>query len=298
MVNEEINKRFRGHDTLKAKIPPRFHPNLERDYLRTVDAYTELTKQTLKKYMPVIKEAIKEQEKANEGYRADAEKKPLYMVINDTLEAMKADLTRRLKKFKLTEKLKKLANLMFGVVTQDWHDLVLATLGIDIYDDYYKGEFYQRIVPQWIDLNVGLIKTIPQDELDIMKEQILNTFYVGGTNKTLAAEIEKVYHTGKYRARFLARDQMAKLNGQINKEQQQDAGVTEYIWRTVGDERVRESHKKLNGRKFSWSNPPIVDDKTQRRCAPMEDYQCRCVPIPVFNKNVTLPVAGRKELNG
>ena len=90
---------------------------------------------------------------------------------------------------------------------------------------------------------------------------------------------------------MLARDQIAKLNGDITQQQQQDAGVVEYVWSTSGDSRVRPSHAALNHKRFRWDDPPVVDEKTGRRCHPGKDYQCRCCALPVFNiKTVDLPV--------
>lgn len=66
-------------------------------------------------------------------------------------------------------------------------------------------------------------------------------------------------------------------------KQQQDAGVQEYIWSDSGDSRVRSGHHRLNGKKFRWDDPPVVDERTGRRCHPGEDFQCRCVAIPVFD---------------
>ncbi|MDR1706162.1 MAG: hypothetical protein LBS19_15970 [Clostridiales bacterium] len=54
---------------------------------------------------------------------------------------------------------------------------------------------------------------------------------------------------------------------------------------------------ELNGKKFSWSDPPVVDGRSGRRCHPGQDYQCRCAALPVFNlPELDLPWDG-KELN-
>ena len=77
-----------------------------------------------------------------------------------------------------------------------------------------------------------------------------------------------------------------------SQELMRDAGVEEYIWSTSGDSRVRESHKKLNGKRFRWDDPPVVDEKTGRRCHPGEDYECRCVALAVFDfDTIDLPIA-------
>ena len=104
----------------------------------------------------------------------------------------------------------------------------------------------------------------------------------------MTREIQDAYHRTKRHARLLARDQTAKLNGQLTEAQQRDAGVNEYVWSTCGDSRVRDSHRRLHGKRFSWDNPPEVTPG--RRLHPGQDYQCRCVALPVFNlEGIELP---------
>lgn len=77
------------------------------------------------------------------------------------------------------------------------------------------------------------------------------------------------------RAELIARDQTLKLNGAITQIRQEAAGVEEYIWSTSLDERVRDSHRVLEGQRFAWSSPPEPGH-------PGQDYQCRCVALPVI----------------
>ena len=77
------------------------------------------------------------------------------------------------------------------------------------------------------------------------------------------------------RAELIARDQTLKLNGAITKARQTSAGVNSYTWNTSHDDRVRESHAALDGQIISWDAPPEAGH-------PGEDFQCRCVPIPVI----------------
>jgi SPP1 gp7 family putative phage head morphogenesis protein len=81
------------------------------------------------------------------------------------------------------------------------------------------------------------------------------------------------------RAELIARDQTSKLNAALNEERQTAAGVAEYVWSTSKDERVRESHKELEGETFSWSSPPIIDGEPLN---PGEDICCRCIAVPVI----------------
>jgi SPP1 gp7 family putative phage head morphogenesis protein len=49
--------------------------------------------------------------------------------------------------------------------------------------------------------------------------------------------------------------------------------ATHYVWRTVGDERVRLSHAANDGRMFAWDEPPATGH-------PGEDFGCRCRAEP------------------
>lgn len=77
------------------------------------------------------------------------------------------------------------------------------------------------------------------------------------------------------RAELIARDQTLKLNGDITQARQENAGVTSYVWSTSHDERVRDTHAELDGQEFDWASPPEPGH-------PGDDYQCRCVALPVI----------------
>ena len=72
----------------------------------------------------------------------------------------------------------------------------------------------------------------------------------------------------------------------------EEVGIDNYIWSTSHDSRVRHDHRELQGKVFSFSNPPITDKATGARNNPGEDFGCRCVAIPVMPEREVL----RKEL--
>ena len=198
-------------------------------------------------------------------------------------------LLSKIEGFGLRRRLENLANLIRKLTVKEWKKAIHATLAIDIREDYYLGDFYLEQLLKWVQENVDLIKTIPHDSLSQMRDIVYDGFVNGKTTTRMMKEIQRVYAVSKSRARFIARDQVAKLNGQIQRAQQMDAGIEEYIWSTVGDERVRDSHKALNGKKFSWAEAPINSDG--RACHPGQDYNCRCIGRPVFKRDtLNLPV--------
>ncbi len=96
------------------------------------------------------------------------------------------------------------------------------------------------------------------------------------------------------KAKFLAKQETSLLVSKYREERYTRAGLKRYKWLTSEDSRVRptayarahgdasNNHRILNGKIFSWDEPPIVDSATGRRCNPGEDYGCRCVAVPII----------------
>jgi SPP1 gp7 family putative phage head morphogenesis protein len=108
----------------------------------------------------------------------------------------------------------------------------------------------------------------------------------GASNKAIADALAQEFGFGLRRAAFIARDQASKWNGELNRFRQQDAGVTEYVWSTSGDERVRgnpdgkypnakPSHWAREGKTFRWNKPPEDGH-------PGIAINCRCVAKAVI----------------
>jgi SPP1 gp7 family putative phage head morphogenesis protein len=141
--------------------------------------------------------------------------------------------------------------------------------------------------------NVQLITSIQADLLDQVSTIVDEAWSSGARVEDLSDKLEERFEVSKSRADLIARDQVLKLNAKITKARQTSAGVTEYIWTTSGDERVRgnpngkypnsdRDHFSLDGKRFRWVAPPVVNQKTGETAHPGEDYQCRCVAMPVI----------------
>ena len=283
LVLSQIEKKFGDKEELPSRYLPKIPASAEREYVRLATAYMQIVKEELEENLPKIKE-IYWTELANdrkENMRQDGAT-DFMLKITELFNKLVNRIILRTEGFGLRRKLENIANITRKLTVKEWKKAVHATLGINILEDYYSGEFFKEMLDVWIDYNVGLIKTIPQDSLDKMREVIYDGFTKGRLTKDIAKDIQHIYGVSKNRAKFIARDQIAKLNGQIQRAQQMDAGIEEYIWSTSGDERVRQSHKELNGKKCRWDDPPENSDG--RKCHPGEDYNCRCVGRPVFKK--------------
>lgn len=131
----------------------------------------------------------------------------------------------------------------------------------------------QHIKNENIALVENAARVYAQDVRDIFSDP--NT--LGMSVDELKKKLLERGNVNDSRAELIARDQTLKLNGALNEKRQKDAGVTEYVWSTSKDDRVREEHRELDGQTFSWSNPPEPGH-------PGEDFQCRCVALPVVTE--------------
>ena len=280
-----IKPRFHGHSILKCKTDLRYPESAEREYIRMMDAFMGLVNDVMKKHMP---KAIGKIRLDSSDDDKEIDTAAMLSALDAAFLAMEKDLVELVTKFGLRKKLESFANMNRKLTIREWKRAVKATLGIDIMEDYYNGEFFKRALEEWIDHNIGLIVTMPQSSLGQMKDIVREGFLTGKRTKDITKEIQDTYHRTKRHAQLLARDQTAKLNGQLTEAQQRDAGVSEYVWSTCGDSRVRKSHHKLHGKRYSWNDPPEVTPG--RHLHPGQDYQCRCRALPVFNlEGVELP---------
>ena len=286
-VREAVKAAFRGHKRRICKTKPIYPQSVEREFQRLTDAYMKLLKAELQKHLPEIRAAAQ----AEAGQRHDGIN-DLIAFIQQLFVEIREALEQSISAFGLRRKVERMAHMTRKLSIKEWKRAVHAVLGIDIFEDYYMGEFYQESIARWVEANVSLISTIPQNTLDKMENIVLDGFRNGRPTSSIMKEIQKTYSVSKAHARLIARDQIAKLNGELSRQQQLDAGVKEYIWSDSRDGRVRDSHRSLNGKRFSWNEPPIVDIKRGRRCHPGQDFQCRCVALPVFDiDTLDLPIS-------
>ena len=123
----------------------------------------------------------------------------------------------------------------------------------------------------YLDNSIARIK----GEEELIKRRILQKIIDYAMNRTATLEltdlVKETYESTDHLARLFARDQMQRFNKACTLSTFRSAGVTKVKWVTVGDVRVRKSHKELNGKIFDVMNLPVEVD----------DYNCRCGLVPV-----------------
>lgn len=127
------------------------------------------------------------------------------------------------------------------------------------------------------------IQKFAEETIKDLREKTEENATAGYRFDKLAAEIQDRYKISETKAKFLARQETSLFMAEFRKNRFSEAGITRYIWRDSGKPCVRPDHKRLNGRTFFYSDPPIVDRASGRRGNPGQDYGCQCIDEPVLD---------------
>lgn len=165
----------------------------------------------------------------------------------------------------------------------------LATVEVPL---FLSEDQKQRIIEDY-NQNMSLnIKNWESEQVQRLRNMLTKGVEQGFGKETLKELIEREWKVSANKANFLARQETSLFVSKFRREQSIRAGVNRYKWSTSLDERVRPedgsiytqgpNHKRLHGKIFEYGNPPIVDTKKGRKAEPGEDFNCRCVAIPVL----------------
>lgn len=163
------------------------------------------------------------------------------------------------------------------VTKEQWAKQAKAAVGVDLSD---VEPNLTSTIKRFKDEHSGLIKSMAEDKVARLRRLLDDN--PNARVETIRDRILAEGDVTKRQAALIARDQVLKLNSAVTQKRHEAAGVTKYIWRTSGDGDVRPAHKALDGKTFTYDDPPVVDRKSGRRCRPGEDYQCRCTMEPVI----------------
>ena len=126
------------------------------------------------------------------------------------------------------------------------------------------------------------IKGWTEESIIRLRKRMQKNAFQGYRASSFVKEIEHDFQMSHTKAKFLARQETSLLMSQFREERYKSVGVQKYRWSTSGDQRVRPYHNRLNGKIFTWDNPPIVDEYGHR-AHPGQDFGCRCIAIPIID---------------
>lgn len=162
------------------------------------------------------------------------------------------------------------------------------TLGIDVYTgNQTLNDYLQAATLQ----NAQLIESIPTQYLAQVSNIVMGNMRAGLRPSAIVDTLQQQFGITQRRAKMIARDQTAKVNGEISSKRQQAAGYSYFRWVTSKDERVRDRHQEIAEKVtrygkgiYRWDNPPLSDKGEP--IIPGGDYSCRCTSQAVSDEEV------------
>ena len=293
-------------DLKKLKRPPKwlFPFTPERQYIAALYSYTfEIRKVISKVLLPKIPYWLagatihnpdpvelnkKELELAYVASRADSLIDDIIGDLNDALlliEELLLPSQQRAINFSSV-----IALEIAGFNRTQYNKNINSVLGIDIFID---EPWLESQLELFANQNAQLISNMTENEIERVSGIIQRGLQEGSSYESITDNIEKSFGITRRHAKLIARDQTSKLNGSLTKLRQQNAGVSEYIWDTSQDERVRPDHRVLQGKRCRWDDPTVYYDTTTNKWEkrskiggtqvhPSQDVQCRCQPTIVY----------------
>jgi len=128
----------------------------------------------------------------------------------------------------------------------------------------------------------GYLEDWKTEAIERLREKTQANAALGYRSDRLATIVKTEFGVSKSKAKMIARQETSLFVSKYREERYTGAGISEYVWSTSKDQRVRPDHAALDHQVFSWDSPPVVDRSTGRRGNPGEDFGCRCLALPVI----------------
>lgn len=155
--------------------------------------------------------------------------------------------------------------------------------GIDAFSNNPKMQEYLKASSV---ANAELIKSIPTKYLDDVSTAVMENMRAGMRPSYIEKDLVQRYGITERRAKFIARDQTSKIQGDLAEKQQKAAGFTYFKWVDSHDARVRHRHRVIANKVteygqgvYRWDDLPLSDKGEPIK--PGQDYNCFTGESPV-----------------
>ena len=147
----------------------------------------------------------------------------------------------------------------------------------------------RTIIDDQIIENANLIRTLPNDVaqkvVKNIEEEVIKGKRARSIEKIIRQETDK--HS-KASARLIARTEVSKTQSALTQTRAQMLDLKWYVWRTALDgNRVRPSHRIMEGVLVNWNNPPspeqLVGEKNVGYYHAGNIWNCRCYSDPLLD---------------
>jgi SPP1 gp7 family putative phage head morphogenesis protein len=192
---------------------------------------------------------------------------------NSLLQAIRADKTKL--SIQISKQLTLAQEHFFESFIEDASEKVSIRVQFALNKDEVFQQRIEGLHKHYLD---SALKRIGYEE-DFLKSSFLMelTDYAMGKStdiENIKTVIESMKKNSVKEARFFARDQFSKFNKSLTISSLETAGASHVEWLTVGDQRVRPTHRVLNHKVFPIDQIPEEQ----------HDYNCRCGLVPVFKE--------------
>ena len=216
---------------------------------------------------------------------------PAVVVMDGWVDALAVAMARLVKRWsspKVQAQGRRIAESFVQTALKKSERDLKRTTGIDAFShspgmrEYLKASAYS---------NATLIKSIPARYLEEVGIQVAENMRAGMRPSYIVEALQKNYGVSERRAKFIARDQTGKIQGDLSEKQQRGAGFEYFQWIDSDDSRVRHWHSEIANRitaygkgVYRWDDLPLSE--TGQPIKPGQDYNCRCIAKPVSARKV------------
>lgn len=140
--------------------------------------------------------------------------------------------------------------------------------------DAERQETYlPELISIWVATQLSYLNQVVENYTNDLEASLRDSLTTNKTQKEILADVSNFYATIQRRARLQAMRQSVKIDSLLTEARQRSMGRKDYIWRTKRDERVRRSHRALEGKRRSWN----------KGIKPGEEWGCRCIAQMTFD---------------
>ena len=152
----------------------------------------------------------------------------------------------------------------------------------------------KQAVRDWSLNNYKLVQSLPAEHVRRLNQIITDGVQNGRIWTDIAKDVRGIGDgLTRQKAQLIARDQLGKLNGALEKAKMQDAGIDYYTWCATLDDRTRDGHAAMDGMVCRYDDDTVYSDDGgntwKKRTAQMPkgipgfEIQCRCTAAPFMD---------------
>ena len=171
----------------------------------------------------------------------------------------------------------------------------ISTAGNDVWKEIGKDDVWSappQAVVEFVGQRENLLKNVPQDVFDSIRDEIQAGFDAGESKAKIAARVRAQFNEISVgRSRVIAQTETSAAYGYGDFTAQKDAGIQWREWVTSGLDNVRPSHQDANGQRVRIDEPFRVGDALLMfpgetdLAHPEETINCYCTTAAVAEGN-------------